>query len=125
MQFLAGGTLDVYVRQYFCDGQMPEHFARVIFRQIGSALDYLHNAKMVVHRDLKPGKFFETKKDHLCESHIENVVCSKRRPSRVLVKLIDFEGACHLVDDHIELGNSYGTVPYTAPEVADVVFLLV
>jgi serine/threonine protein kinase len=33
------------------------------------------------------------------------------------VKLIDFEGACHLVEDHVELGNAYGTLPYIAPEV--------
>jgi serine/threonine protein kinase len=56
MQFLAGGTLDNYV-QHFSGGRMPEQFGRLVFRQLASALDYLHNKKMVVHRDLKPGIF--------------------------------------------------------------------
>jgi serine/threonine protein kinase len=59
MQYLAGGTLIEYVSKHFAGRRMSEQFGRSVFRQLASALDYLHNKKMVVHRDIKPGIFLE------------------------------------------------------------------
>ena len=51
MQYLAGGSLDAYVKSR---GGLPEAEAVACIRQIGAAVQYMHDHRML-HLDLKPG----------------------------------------------------------------------
>lgn len=51
MQYIAGGSLDAYVKSR---GGLPEEEAVECIRQIGDAVKYMHDHKML-HLDLKPG----------------------------------------------------------------------
>ena len=51
MQFLSGGSLDDYVKSR---GGLPESEAVACIRQIGEAVQYMHDHRML-HLDLKPG----------------------------------------------------------------------
>ena len=51
MQYIAGGSLDSYVKRH---GGLPETEAICCIRQIGEAVQYMHDHRML-HLDLKPG----------------------------------------------------------------------
>lgn len=51
MQYITGGSLDAYVKSR---GGLPEEEAVECIRQIGDAVQYMHDHKML-HLDLKPG----------------------------------------------------------------------
>lgn len=51
MEFLAGGTLDCYIKE---KKSIPENEAKTIITQIAQALSYMHDRQML-HLDLKPG----------------------------------------------------------------------
>eukprot|EP01122_Echinamoeba_exundans_P009424 TRINITY_DN3333_c0_g1_i2.p2 TRINITY_DN3333_c0_g1~~TRINITY_DN3333_c0_g1_i2.p2 ORF type:complete len:264 (-),score=51.78 TRINITY_DN3333_c0_g1_i2:59-850(-) len=74
---------------------MPEDAARTMFKQILSAVEYLHS-KSIVHRDLKP----------------ENILLSRDGTA----KLSDF-GLARMLDAAAALKTLCGTPQYVAPEI--------
>lgn len=76
-------------------GALKEDQARVIFRQIVSAVAYLHSNR-VAHRDLK----------------LENFVIS----ATGVVKIIDF-GLSARVTPQVKLGDVCGSMAYSPPEI--------
>lgn len=96
MRFADNGDLLDYVKR---TGIVPEHQAKLWFRQMVSGLQYLHG-KDIAHRDLK----------------CENILLSKR----FNVKLADFGFARYCTDEegHRILSHTYcGSAAYAAPEV--------
>jgi len=80
------------------NGFLSEDEARTIFKQIVSALDYIHK-KFIVHRDIKP----------------ENIICVDGIP-----KIIDFGLAKVLPPRLSKTGTRCGTIDYIAPEIANI-----
>jgi len=76
---------------------LDEDYTRIIFRQIVSALTYLHDLK-IIHRDLK----------------LENVVFTNGKQQEI--KLVDFGLSCKIPDGTL-LNLQCGTPMYVAPEV--------
>ncbi|KAK6635270.1 hypothetical protein RUM43_007849 [Polyplax serrata] len=96
MRFADNGDLLDFVKR---TGIVPEHQAKLWFRQMVSGLQYLHE-KDIAHRDLK----------------CENILLSKR----FNVKLADFGFARYCTDEdgHRILSHTYcGSAAYAAPEV--------
>ncbi|EEB14914.1 cAMP-dependent protein kinase catalytic subunit, putative [Pediculus humanus corporis] len=96
MRFADNGDLLDFVKR---TGIIPEHQAKLWFRQMISGLQYLHD-KDIAHRDLK----------------CENILLSKR----FNVKLADFGFARYCIDNdgHRILSHTYcGSAAYAAPEV--------
>ena len=77
-------------------GKFSENRARVIFKQICSAVNYMHGRGMI-HRDLKAENIFFTWKDH--------------------VLLGDFGFATRLEKADQHLTTFCGSPPYAAPEL--------
>jgi serine/threonine protein kinase len=77
-------------------GKLAEDSARLIFVQMASAVDYLHNGCKIVHRDLK----------------LENIIVV----NSCVVKVIDFGFANVDVGDHLFATNC-GSIQYAAPEL--------
>jgi serine/threonine protein kinase len=78
----------------------PVHLGLNIFRQLVSALVYLHSLN-VLHRDIKPSNIY-----------LQAV------GGRYSVKLGDFGSAVHTRPDDLRL-SIQGTTPYLAPEIVD------
>ena len=77
-------------------GKFPESRARDIFRQVGSAVSYLHRRGMI-HRDIKAENVFFTSRDHIL--------------------LGDFGFAKRLDSMEQHLTTFCGSPPYAAPEL--------
>lgn len=97
MEKLDGGELfDRIIEQR----RFSESEAKVVFRQLMSAVAYLHSKK-IVHRDLKP----------------ENLMFESKKPNSQ-IKVIDF-GTSRKYNPSKKLRIKMGTAYYIAPEVLD------
>ncbi|KAJ3129042.1 hypothetical protein HK098_002634 [Nowakowskiella sp. JEL0407] len=77
---------------------LPESEVRHIFVQVVDAIDYLHNTKNMVHRDIKD----------------ENIIVEEN----LQVKLIDFGAASIIPSDPSQYFEKYcGTAQYASPEI--------
>ena len=86
---------------FLLSGKFPEPRARDIFRQVGSAVSYLHRRGMI-HRDIKAENVFFTSRDHIL--------------------LGDFGFAKRLDSMEQHLTTFCGSPPYAAPELFVVSF---
>jgi len=77
--------------------KIDEPLASYIFRQVVSAISYLHNERGLLHRDIKD----------------ENVIINEE----FRVKLIDFGSVAPIPKDGWLYSTFYGTVEYCSPEV--------
>ena len=95
MEYLEGGTLKQYINN---KSDITEDEARIIIRQLLTALSYLHYTCDICHRDVKPENIMFTNKNDINE-----------------LKLLDFG----LSSDSFESKNyleNCGTLIYMAPE---------
>ena len=93
MELVENGTLLEYINK---NAPINENRARIIFAQIVAVLDYLHNEKRVVHRDLKA----------------ENILIDENDNIRV----IDF-GLSNILNQNTVLYTACGSSAYVAPEM--------
>jgi serine/threonine protein kinase len=96
MEYCAGGTLLNFINLAAFRGSLSEIECGMLFRQMASAVHYLHSELKVVHRDLK------------CENWM---LCSKN-----VIKLIDF-GLSRVCLDDVLMRTSCGSLLYVAPEI--------
>ena len=94
-EYCSGGDLFDYIQKEKC---FTEKKARIIFKQLLSAVNHLHK-KNIVHRDLKP----------------ENIVFVKTKDNDIFIKLIDFGASIAFKGKN--LSQELGTIYYIAPEV--------
>ncbi|OHT12709.1 CAMK family protein kinase [Tritrichomonas foetus] len=94
MEYLPNGTLLNYVNLREKIGEVE---AKHLFRQMLSAIDYLHNHAHITHRDLKFENFMFT----------ENYT----------MKLIDFGFSRHFDEKDPLMSTSCGSFNYVAPEI--------
>jgi len=94
-EYCSGGDLFDYIQKEKC---FNEKKARIIFKQLLSAINYLHK-KNIVHRDLKP----------------ENIVFIKTKNKDIFIKIIDFGASITFKGKN--LSQELGTIYYIAPEV--------
>ncbi len=100
MEFLEGNTLEDLLSS---DRQFSLHQIYRIYRQLCSALDYIHK-NGVIHRDLKPS----------------NIFLLKNREEEDKIKIIDF-GIASLATEDVTLTKdnaTFGTPLYMSPEQA-------
>ena len=95
VEYCSGGDLFDYIQKEKC---FTEKKARIIFKQLLSAINHLHK-KNIVHRDLKP----------------ENIVFIKTKNNDIFIKLIDFGASITFKGKN--LSQELGTIYYIAPEV--------
>jgi serine/threonine protein kinase len=93
-EYIENGTLLAYVNQH---EQLPEIHARRLFTQLLAALEYLHNSKMVMHRDIKA----------------ENVLLD----AHWNIRLIDFGLSHAFTQADPKLHTACGSPAYAAPEM--------
>ena len=93
MELLDSGSILEYINE---NGPLPTSQFKSFFRQMVSAVQYLHNECGVIHRDLK------------CENWMLSATMQ--------VKLIDFGFARHMCSDHL-MSTICGSLHYTAPEI--------
>jgi serine/threonine protein kinase/TPR repeat protein len=96
MELLEGETLEERRRR---EGPLPWELGRVLFEQLGDAVQSAHDAQ-VIHRDLKPGNLFLT----------------RDRKGAPLLKVLDFGIARVLEEDASRTATQVGTPAYAAPE---------
>lgn len=94
MEFCGGGELLEYIKKR---GQIDEFTAREIFKQIVSAISYVHN-RGVIHRDLK----------------LENVLFLEK--GNLVVKVVDF-GIAGKNTTNVHESTTAGSIAYMPPEV--------
>ncbi|EDW96910.1 MAP/microtubule affinity-regulating kinase 3 [Drosophila yakuba] len=92
MEYVSGGELFDHLVK---NGRMQERDARVLFRQLVSAIEYCHS-KSIVHRDLKAENL-------LLDQHMK-------------MKIADF-GFSTTFDPKTQLETFCGSPPYAAPEL--------
>ena len=95
VEYCSGGDLFDYIKKEKC---FNEKKAKIIFKQLLSAINHLHK-KNIVHRDLKP----------------ENIVFIKTKDNDIFIKLIDFGASITFKGKN--LSQELGTIYYIAPEV--------
>ena len=94
-EYCSGGDLFDYIQKEKC---FNEKKAKIIFKQLLSAVNHLHK-KNIVHRDLKP----------------ENIVFIKTKNNDIFIKLIDFGASITFKGKN--LSQELGTIYYIAPDV--------
>jgi calcium-dependent protein kinase len=94
-EYCSGGDLFDYIQKEKC---FTEKKAKIIFKQLLSAVNHLHK-KNIVHRDLKP----------------ENIVFIKTKNNDIFIKIIDFGASITFKGQN--LSQELGTIYYIAPEV--------
>jgi len=99
MELMQGGSLQSYVQE---NGKFEEKMAVGLFGQLLEAIDYLHNAMEVVHRDLKP----------------DNVLLSSNGPGAadIVAKIGDF-GLSTSYKSTRAMNLYCGTPQFAAPEL--------
>lgn len=95
-EYMSNGNLFQYITN---NGRLNETQARKIFTQLVLAIEYLHNSKKIVHRDLK----------------LENVVLDMENNIRV----IDFGLSNMFTDSHPTFVAACGSPPYASPEMIE------
>ena len=95
MEYLEGGTLKQYINS---KSDITEDEARIIIRQLLTALSYLHYTCDICHRDVKPENIMFTNKNDINE-----------------LKLLDFGLSADSFESKNYLENC-GTLIYMAPE---------
>ena len=93
-EFLEGGNLVDYLKKY---SYFEENLACKLFSQIISALDYLHNHKFIIHRDLK----------------CENLLLDENYN----IRIIDFGFSNIFTEQNPFFNTSCGSPAYTPPEL--------
>eukprot|EP00750_Incisomonas_marina_P020956 INCI4118.2.p1 GENE.INCI4118.2~~INCI4118.2.p1 ORF type:complete len:445 (+),score=88.84 INCI4118.2:496-1830(+) len=96
LEYVSGGELFDYIID---NGRMEEELAKTIFRQLATAVAYLHG-KGIVHRDLKP----------------ENILLHTKLDGSLMIKVTDF-GLSRLVPENSFMQSVAGSPGYFAPEV--------
>jgi len=94
MELSSGGDLFSYIKKR---RRLKEDNARFFFRQIVEGLAYIHNAKLVVHRDIK----------------LENILLDATGQ----VKICDFGVSRQLKSEKQVMHEQCGTPAYIAPEI--------
>lgn len=94
-EYCNGGDLFDYIKK---EKSFTERKASIIFKQLLSAINYLHK-KNIVHRDLKP----------------DNIVFIKTSNNNIFIKIIDFGTSTAFRGKN--LSQEFGTIYYIAPEV--------
>jgi len=94
-EYCNGGDLFDYIKKEKC---FNERKASIIFKQLLSAINYLHK-KNIVHRDIKP----------------DNIVFIKTDNNNIFIKIIDFGTSTAFKGKN--LSQEFGTIYYIAPEV--------
>ena len=95
-EYCSGGDLFDYIQEEKC---FNEKKAKIIFKQLLSAVNHLHK-KNIVHRDLKP----------------ENIVFIKTNNNDdIFIKIIDFGASIAFKGQNLQ--QELGTIYYIAPEV--------
>jgi hypothetical protein len=98
VELMQGGDFKEYI--YNMKNSLKEEKCAKIMKQLGEALQYLHN-NGIIHRDLKP----------------ENIMVSNKSVSSFTVfKVMDF-GLSKIVGRNEKARESYGTLCYAAPEI--------
>ena len=96
MEYLEGGTLKEYMNNK--KNNITENEARIIIKQLLTAISYLHYACDICHRDIKPENIMFTNKNDINE-----------------LKLLDFGLSSDCFESKKYLENC-GTLIYMAPE---------
>ncbi|KAH9417459.1 hypothetical protein DERP_007457, partial [Dermatophagoides pteronyssinus] len=99
MQYCSGGDLRKVLNESGNCCGLSEKEVREILKQIGSAINCLHNLN-IVHRDLKP----------------ENIVLQPLPNDRILYKLTDL-GFAKQLSETTSANSFVGTFAYSAPEL--------
>jgi 5'-AMP-activated protein kinase catalytic alpha subunit len=94
MELCSGGDLFSYIKKR---RRLKEDVARFFFRQIIEGLAYVHNVKLVVHRDIK----------------LENILLDATGN----VKICDFGVSRQLKTEKQVMHEQCGTPAYIAPEI--------
>lgn len=94
MELCSGGDLFSYIKKR---RRLKEEVARFFFRQIVEGLAYIHNVKLVVHRDIK----------------LENILLDATGQ----VKICDFGVSRQLKTEKQVMHEQCGTPAYIAPEI--------
>ena len=94
MEYAENGSILTYVNSH---GRLPEKQARRYFSQLISALEYLHDEKLVAHRDLKA----------------ENVLLDRN----LNIRVIDFGLSNSFTEEAPELTTACGSPAYASPEM--------
>lgn len=135
LEYCNGGEIFNKIIEYT---YFSEDLSRHVFKQLLSAIDYLHNEVNVAHRDIKPENLLFNKISFFdrSEDEFKSSMRSSDEPSKSdeglykpgigggtigVIKLADFGLAKQLkLESHhvdIELKTPCGTAGYTAPEV--------
>lgn len=94
MELCSGGDLFSYIKKR---RRLKEDVAKFFFKQIVEGLAYIHNAKLVVHRDIK----------------LENILLDATGK----VKICDFGVSRQLKSEQQVMHEQCGTPAYIAPEI--------
>jgi len=94
MELCAGGDLLTYVRKR---RKLKEDQAKFFFKQIMEGLAYIHNSKLIVHRDIK----------------LDNILLDDQGR----IKICDFGVSKQVKSDTEKMTEQCGTPAYIAPEI--------
>lgn len=94
MELCSGGDLLTYVRKR---RKLKEDVAKFFFKQIIEGLAYIHNSKLIVHRDIK----------------LDNILLD----ANGMIKICDFGVSKQLTSETDSMTEQCGTPAYIAPEI--------
>ncbi|SFT79739.1 protein kinase domain-containing protein [Halomonas saccharevitans] len=103
--FLLSRKRDITLRDFICEGPVPESEALSISIQIIHGLNYCANKGLLCHQDLKPENIFL---DYISK----HFAVGDDHPIKMRSFVADFE----LANAYLVLRRPYGSRPYMAPE---------